>query len=58
MQNQMMNTMQFRKDHAMKGCKVIGILVPMCSQNHAKGQKIVTFQAFVKKVNYFACFND
>ena len=31
--------MNFRKDHAMKGCEAMGILVPRLSQNTEKDRK-------------------
>ena len=49
--------MQFRKYHEMKGCKLWSFLYPGAVKNMEK-ERIFTFQAFVKKANYLAQFND
>ena len=41
----------------MKDCKVMGIFVPKCSQNTERIENF-TFQAFVKKANHLARFDD
>ena len=49
--------MQFRKDRVTKGCKVMGVFVPICSKITEKDTKF-TFQLIVKKASCFVHFDD
>ena len=61
MQNHVRNMMHLEKDCVMKSCQVIW---PFCVQMQSKARKrienerIFTFQAFVKKANHLAHFNE